>query len=111
MHLQSWRPAAVTALLLAYAALAPAQSATGSVQGVIRSQGQKPLAGALVLLRNIDTRGTFTQLTAPAGKFSFSGLPAGTYEVVVSSPGMKFEKGARVVVVAGRTTLAKFKMD
>jgi iron complex outermembrane receptor protein len=109
MFIRSWRPVLLTAF--ACTALAQAQTSTGSVHGLIRVQGRKPLAGATVLLRNVESRKTFIQDTTSTGEFHFLALPAGEYEVNVTATGMKPVKDAKVTVAAGQTSQSEIKLE
>lgn len=73
-------PAALLALL--WAASTPAQVTTGTVQGLVRNAGGKPIAGALVVIAgdlgfqttvHADSRGAFT-IALPYGHYQISGL-------------------------------------
>ncbi len=63
----------------------PITVARGSsrVQGVVRTAGGAPLAGARVSVAGTDVSGT----TTPNGAFSLSGLPAGTHSLEVRAIG------------------------
>jgi len=109
MPIRSWRPALLT--VIACTTIAQAQSPAGTVQGVVRTAGRKPLPGASLALRNLKDGKTFTQESSASGEFHFSNLPAGDYELVVAAPGMKSVKEARLTVAAGQTTKSNIKMD
>lgn len=89
---------AATRLLVSGAALAWAltlglwtqaysQTTTGSVTGVVRSEGG-PVAGASVTARNVETNQTRQALTTATGVYYFGGLRPSTYELSVQMIGL-----------------------
>ena len=109
MPIRSWRPALLT--VVACTTIAQAQSPAGSVHGVVRAAGRKPLAGATVEIANRAT-GLLRRLeTSRGGEYRFSELPPGEYELSVSAVGMKPMNGARVTVVAGQSVQSNLRLD
>lgn len=98
---------------LACAVIAQAQSSStsGAVRGVITSKGGKSLAGARIVLRNLETGFTRTQTAAAQGEYTCSLLPVGVYELTVSAPGMKTLKDNAVHVYLGQNATANFSLD
>ena len=104
----SFHRLALTAL--ACATIAQAQSSSGSVQGLIRTRDSKPIAGAEVALRNLDSKATVRQTSSATGEYQFPSVPAGRYEVSVTASGMKRMTASALTVNSGKPTQANFRM-
>lgn len=74
---------AVLALLttVSYAGLASAQTAVGTLTGVITDAAGKPLAGAFVEMKNAERRLNFMVITQEQGQYAIDRLPPGKYVV------------------------------
>ncbi len=92
------------AALLAAAVSAPAQQAeqaTGQIQGqVVNSEDGSPVSSAPVQLRGTQI-GSLTDLN---GRYQLGNVPAGTYELVVSSLGFSRKTVTGVTVEPGQAT-------
>jgi outer membrane receptor protein involved in Fe transport len=60
---------------------------TGSVSGEIKDEKQSILTNATVTLRNIETNNTRTAQTNGEGRYRFTSVTVGEYEVIVEAPG------------------------
>ena len=69
----------VTGLLLLFAAASFAQ--TSSLEGDVKGEDGKPLAGALIKLERKDIKGNYQVKTNKKGHWFHAGLPLGTYKV------------------------------
>lgn len=76
----------------------------GALEGTVDSSGGGPVAGAQV------TAGAYSTTTAPDGSYSFPRLPAGAYDMSVSSYGFGAGAATAVPVVAGETTVQDFTL-
>lgn len=91
--------------------VAQAQSMTsGAVTGRVTKSGGAPLAGATVILKNVETGVTRKLVTDDKGAYSASLLATGAYEITVTSQGMKSAKQA-VSVALGNASVANFQLD
>lgn len=92
-----------TALALAVLGSAPALAQTGAITGRVTDAAEaKPVVGAAVLATSaVGTSGS--ALTASDGTFRIGGLPAGTYDVVVSYVGYETRTVRGVRVADGQT--------
>ncbi len=81
----------------------PREAPSGEVRGNVKS-GEKPVVGATVLLLGLD-RGTYTDAD---GEFSFSDVPAGTYEIYVRCIG--YASKTDRVHVSDNTAFASFDL-
>ncbi|MBU1820994.1 MAG: TonB-dependent receptor, partial [Bacteroidetes bacterium] len=85
-------------LLIGFSQFAKAQSAFGSIKGVVKSTEGQPLTSVSIALKNSD-KGT---ITTQEGDFEINGLAAGNYTLAISAVGFgKMEKTVRVA--AGQT--------
>src|SRR5262249_21336131 len=82
---KSLLPALVLFAVLA-AAPARAQSADGTLKGVVRDAAKAPVAGATVPATNETTKASKTTTTGADGSYSLA-LPPGSYSVKASAPG------------------------
>ena len=87
-------------LLIVFWIPAVAFSETGSIQGTVYNNSTKaPLAGAEVLIVEIDTR----QKTDENGTFVFSDIPTGTYTLITTVPDTELLQRTPIVVKAEET--------
>src|SRR5579863_8803199 len=91
----------VVALLIG-ASVASAQGNSGIIQGVVTDAGGRAIQGASVAIVG-PSEVTRTVVTGADGKFSASGLSAGTYTVQTSAVGFGTDEHHAVVVAAGQT--------
>src|SRR5262245_1598799 len=61
-----------------------AQSNTGTLSGVVSDTSKAPIAGVSIQVKNVKDGTVFKALTGPAGNYSVSQLPPGTYELSAS---------------------------
>jgi hypothetical protein len=60
---------------------------TGSISGEVKDEKQAVINGATVTLRNVTTNQSRTSQTDSDGRYRFTGVPVGDYEVTVESTG------------------------
>ena len=75
--------------LLLLAAGLDAQTFTGNISGLVMDPGQATIAGATVRVRNEATSDTRQATTGGDGRYIFSQLPPGNYEVSVEMTGFR----------------------
>ncbi|MCX6588667.1 MAG: TonB-dependent receptor [Acidobacteria bacterium] len=75
--------------LLLLAAGLDAQTFTGNISGLVMDPGQATIAGATVRVRNEATSDTRQATTSGDGRYIFSQLPPGNYEVSVEMTGFR----------------------
>lgn len=82
--------AGMLAWLLA-AGMAPlgAQNGGGTLTGTVLGQAGKPIDGAAVTVKDAGGAASGSAVTDAQGRFSVSGLAAGTYSVVATSPDLR----------------------
>jgi hypothetical protein len=74
------------ALLVCAAHTAAAQT-TGSISGTVQDEKGATIAGATVAARNVETNISRTGQTDADGRYRFTGMPVGQYEVTVEAAG------------------------
>ncbi|MDE0103510.1 MAG: carboxypeptidase regulatory-like domain-containing protein [Bryobacterales bacterium] len=77
------------ALLLVAAIPAAGQIFSASVTGLVTDPNAAVIPGADVTISNVGTQDTRSASTGPEGRFNFSSLLPGVYELRVESPGFK----------------------
>jgi hypothetical protein len=74
-------------LLLSTAALAPAQTGTTSVRGVVLDKSRSAVSGAKVTIQNLSQGLERDTVTSSSGEFEVLALPPGTYTLAVEKDG------------------------
>src|SRR5467141_9584 len=102
----------VLALILCTSPAARAQNFTGSVRGTVTDEQGAAIAGADVMITNIDTSYSRSDKTDKDGSYSFQSLPLGRYTLNVSGQGFKAfqEKDIVLHVNDSRTFDAQLKV-
>src|SRR5262249_24085784 len=80
------------------AALMYGQVTSGAIIGSVQDQAGAQVTNARVTVRNLDTNATHTITTGGDGRFRFTQLPVGSYEIAVGAPGFaKYQQGPIVL--------------
>jgi hypothetical protein len=77
----------VLALLLSATAIVAAQSAAAALSGSVTDERQAVVPNATVKARNVDTNATRTATSNSEGRFRFSNLAVGNYELTIEASG------------------------
>lgn len=101
------RAARIAAMCLLIASIVEAQS-TGQIEGSVVDGAGKPVAGVAITARHVATDTSYAAKTDDIGRYLFTTVPPGTYEVTTgASPA--FPPAIRIVQVAlGATAKADF---
>ncbi len=92
----------VCVVMLLFAAVAVhAQTFRGSINGTVTDQTGAAISGAAVKATDTGTGVVLTTVTTAEGQFSFQDLPAGTYQVAVTSAGFTPTTVDKIPVTAG----------
>ncbi len=92
--------------------VAPAQSAPdGAIGGQVLSAAGSPLAGALVVVRDLETGLAMQTLSGTRGEFMLVRLPVGEYELSVQEMGVVFTLPGPVTVKLGEVTEVEARMQ
>ena len=89
MNLGQWltRLVVSSAFIGLLAAPASAQSATGSITGLVTDPSGAAIAGSEVKLVEVSTNSSQTSTTNEVGRYTFINVPPGVYNVTVGHPG------------------------
>src|SRR5215470_17990638 len=89
-----------TSIVLIILATATALRAdvTGSILGVVRDRSQGVVAGAHVVITNVQTNLTQETTSGPDGSYRILALPAGNYKLTVTAPGFRTFTETEIVV-------------
>jgi outer membrane receptor protein involved in Fe transport len=98
-------------LLLAVAAGAAAQIATGTLAGSVRDQTGAALAGVTITVRSAATGASRTVTTDAQGRYRISAIEPGDYEVRAELSSFRTAVRTGIVVTVGGTTDADLSMS
>lgn len=87
-----------------------AQTVTGTILGVVQDQQGAVVAKAEVSARNRDTGVVRTTVADENGIYRIPSVPAGSYDVSVSSKGFKTEVRTGIIVTVGGDTSVTFSL-
>ena len=90
-------------LLLACAAALLAQSDRGTITGTVSDPAGAVVASAAIEARNIETGAVYPVAASATGNYTIVQLPAGTYELTVSTPGFKKYVRPGLIIQAAQT--------
>ncbi len=93
----------ILTLLAGCALAAYAQSDRGTITGTISDPAGAVVAGAPIEARNSETSAVYQAATSATGNYTIAQLPAGTYELSVTSPGFKRFVRTGLIVQAAQT--------
>jgi len=92
-------------IIISFAPAAFGQAESGTITGTVHDPSGAVVAGATVTVRNVATSATRTVQTTGLGTYNVTGLPAGTYEVDVTSGSFAPYKTNAEVTVGGAATV------
>jgi carboxypeptidase family protein len=101
----------VTILLFAGTALSQAQMSSGNIKGTATDSTGAVVAGAAVVLTNIDTGIERTETTDAVGSFRFLVLPPGSYELKLSLAGFAMLTRRSIPVTVGQTVVVDAQLE
>jgi hypothetical protein len=97
-------------VVIAIAVSALAQTATGSIRGIVSDPSKAIISGAKVTVTNKDTGATRVTQTNSVGEFQFSLLQPGDYEIKVAMQGFKSHV-APITLQVGESITSDFTME
>ena len=101
---------AICVALLAFS-LPAAAGPTGAIKGRIADDKGAPLRGAYLYVTSPAALGVANYMTSRSGRFEIAGLVPGSYKIVAEMPGFKTVTMDGIVVSAGATFTANFRME
>jgi len=111
MNSRRWSVLVLSTLACAVVGQAQTSTTSGAVRSVVRSKKGGVVAGANVVIRNLETGFARSTATDGNGVCFFTFLPIGVYELTVASPGLKTAKDSNVRVSLGQTSNLSFNLD
>ncbi len=100
------RLAFLSLALLAFLSSPILAQTTGSISGEVRDEKQAIVTNATVTVRNVKTNETRTTQTDGDGRYRFSGMPVGDYEIAVESTGFaKYVQSGITLVLNQQATV------
>jgi hypothetical protein len=82
---------------------AVAQNRVGIITGVLSDDDRAVVPNVPVQAKNVVTDEIYKVVSSSSGTYTFSGLPAGTYELSVSVPGFQRYEKRNIILEAGQT--------
>jgi len=102
--------ALATVLLCIMPAHLGAQTVSGTILGVVTDQQGAVIAKAEVSARSLDTGVIRKTISADNGEYRITSIPAGAYEISVTTPGFKTEVRSGILVTVGADVAVNFAM-
>ena len=103
MKIFLFRLVALMAVLMLPVALV-GQVESGSIVGTVKDATGAVIAGATITVRNVSTGAQRTAQSGGVGQYNITGLPVGTYEIIVTSGNFAAYKTNAEVTVGGVAT-------
>ncbi len=97
-------------VVLFCAAHAQGQAETATISGTATDPSGGAVAGAKVEATNVGTNVVSSTVTDPAGRYTLSALPVGTYNVQAANTGFKTVVRANVVLAVGGSVVVDFSL-
>ncbi|HZT30763.1 MAG TPA: TonB-dependent receptor [Bryobacteraceae bacterium] len=94
--MKTW--ASLALLFVLFVANALAQTATGTITGIVSDPSGSPIPGVRITLTDQATNQSRTQLTNDAGLYEFRSLPRGAYRLEAEKSGFKKESIAAITL-------------
>jgi len=111
MNRNRWSTLILTTLACAVVGQAQQGQTSGAIRGQVFSRSGGKLAGATVVVRNLETSFSRTLMTGADGAYTAPLLPVGPYEITVTAPGMKTLKDNTLRVNLGSAAVLNFTLD
>ncbi|HET9402065.1 MAG TPA: carboxypeptidase-like regulatory domain-containing protein, partial [Candidatus Acidoferrales bacterium] len=96
--------------LLVWATHTSAQT-TGSLSGVVTDASGASVSGAALTVKNVETDAVRSSNTDQAGRYRFSELPVGEYELTVSKDGFRSVVHRGVELAIGQRAVLDFRLE
>ncbi|MEO8097065.1 MAG: carboxypeptidase-like regulatory domain-containing protein [Acidobacteriota bacterium] len=106
-------PRLLIVFLFLFGLALPAQDPSGTLTGRLSDPDDFPVATASIELKQTSTGNLYQTRSATNGSYTLSGLPAGTYDLVIPTLGFTFRRLERkgIVVPPGKTTHLDIRFD
>jgi len=98
-----------SAIFLVLAVLTAGATIFGSVRGLVHDPQHRPVQGAPITIRALNSAWTKATTSDSAGEFGFESVPVGEYQVTVEVPGFAVEQ-QQIVLTSGREAKVHFAL-
>src|ERR1700691_5580659 len=102
---------AISTSLLMFVAAAFGQNDHGAIAGSVSDPFGAVLASAPVQAKNVATGTVYKASSTTSGSYTVGDLPAGTYDVSVTIPGLKGYEHKGVAVTAAKTASLNIRLE
>src|SRR2546427_599937 len=103
--------AAIAVLIVLQPCLAFAQTATGTIVGVVKDTSGALIPGVSITIKHTDTGQTRTAISSDSGSYNVPLLPVGAYEVSTMMPGFKQQVRSGINLVVGQQAVIDITLE
>src|SRR5438128_96318 len=103
--------AAIAVLIVLQPCLAFAQTATGTIVGVVKDTSGALIPGVSIAVKHTDTGQTRTAISSDSGSYNVPLLPVGAYELTTTMPGFKQQVRTGINLVIGQQAVIDLTLE
>src|SRR5205809_564467 len=103
--------AAIAVLIVLQPCLAFAQTATGTIVGVVKDTSGALIPGVSIIVKHTDTGQTRTAISSDSGAYNVPLLPVGAYELTTTMPGFKQQVRTGINLVIGQQAVIDLTLE
>src|SRR5436305_2384776 len=103
--------AAIAVLIVLQPCLAFAQTATGTIVGVVKDTSGALIPGVSITVKHTDTGQTRTAISSDSGSYNVPLLPVGAYELTTTMPGFKQQVRTGINLVIGQQAVIDLTLE
>src|SRR3989442_5695066 len=103
--------AAIAVLIVLQPCLAFAQTATGTIVGVVKDTSGALIPGVSIAVKHTDTGQTRTAISSDSGSYNVPLLPVGAYELTTTMPGFKQQVRTGINLVIGQEAVIDLTLE
>ncbi len=103
--------AAIAVLIVLQPCLAFAQTATGTIVGVVKDSSGALIPGVSIAVKHTDTGQTRTAISSDSGSYNVPLLPVGAYELTTTMPGFKQQVRTGINLVIGQEAVIDLTLE
>src|SRR2546428_813927 len=103
--------AAIAVLIVLQPCLAFAQTATGTIVGVVKDTSGALIPGVSIAVKHTDTGQTRTAISSDSGSYNVPLLPVGAYELTTTMPGFKQQVKPGINLVIGQKAEIDLRLE
>src|SRR5256712_8038176 len=102
---------AIAVLIVLQPCLAFAQTATGTIVGVVKDTSGALIPGVSIAVKHTDTGQTRTAISSDSGSYNVPLLPVGAYELTTTMPGFKQQVRIGINLVIGQQAVIDLTLE